>query len=112
MQVNTVKVNESGEIVIGLEPKINGELLIDRMTQLLPILGALAKSDEVISSNEGQMCNNRLRAVLAIEMVFSAALSNAEGLAEQIGEVATGNILASQFGFPEFDDDADEGLAD
>lgn len=112
MHVNTVKMNGAGEIVISLESKTNGVLFTDRMTQLLPILEALAKSDKVMTSNENQMCDSKLKAVLAIEMVFSASLLKAESVAEQIGEVAIGNILASQIGFPEFDEGSDEGLAD
>lgn len=112
MHVNIVKMNRAGEIVISLEPKTNGVLFTDRMTQLLPILEALAKSDGVMKSNENQMCDSKLKASLAIEMVFSAALSKAESVAEQIGEVAIGNILASQIGFLEFDEGTDESLAD
>jgi hypothetical protein len=112
MQKNTVTVNASGDVVISFGQAINEDFLIYRMTQLLPILIASARSDEVMASNEGDFCENRIKANLAIEMLFSAALSKAEDVAEKIGQVSTGDLLASQFGFPEFDDDADDRIAD
>lgn len=75
------------------------------MDDVLPFAQDYAQAVETL---DDLPCENRARAVLAVKMMADAALDRAAQLSEGMRAIAEGRHSAADYGFPEFDDDADQ----
>ena len=80
----------------------------ERFDEALPLASALLNTESFLSSVRIETPINRRRAAVAVQMLKEAYILKATELSEAIIPLARGEKIASNFGFPEFDDNAVE----
>ncbi len=107
-----ISISADGQIQLSFVDRYDGDVLRAAMDDFLPLLLAKLETKKAMLALEHVVPNNRFKAVAALDGVGKYHLAQASAIFAGIADIATGRAVASEFGFPEFDDDAEEGLFD
>lgn len=77
------------------------------MELVIPVLMAYLRGRKICSMREMELPENRLRAILSVELLAKHKLHESTSFFASISDLVIGEKTASDFGFPEFDDETD-----
>ena len=111
IQIST-RIRSDQEVSLIFDRHLEQNELAESVKWLLPVLVALLSAWDSRGRLDLAAPPNRLRAILAMELLAEARLQEAIKLLKSVPQLAEGRIAASDLGFPEFDDESDLTRAD
>ena len=98
-----------GRMDLVVRHDLEAEALQTAVEELLPLIEAKALASAALSSSNAATQPNRQRAMMALNLKSSHFFGATLDASKNVVALASGDISASQVGFPEFDDSVAEG---
>jgi hypothetical protein len=108
----TLDVSSGGQIRLSFDTAYSDENLSQCLQEFALLLKANLDADNSLLVLGEHTPVNRIRAMAGIRAKYEYHIGQALALMTGLNKVAAGEMMAAQFGFPEFGDDAAEGQFD
>lgn len=99
-------------LIVTFEDIVHSEEQSERFADILTLAASVINAESLLSSAMSELPINRRKAILAVQMLQDFHVAKAVELTEAALALTAGEEKASNIGFPEFDDDAVEGMFD
>lgn len=108
-----IKSGESDqELIVAFDCCVDPRELSERFEEALSLAASILDTEFYLRTNFDQLTINRRKAILAIYMLQDFHTDKAVEVSKDALALATGEITATSLGFPEFEDNAIDGVFD
>ncbi len=103
--------NAKGHLIVRFESDGFSDDDRERVLQLIYMLDKQSSAYRQLENLEPDSIEQRTKAILALRLMMDASFESAVAMSDRMYSVAIGETNASDYGFPEFDDEAEESMS-